>query len=171
MIKKFILCDQAPWLWSDLNESDESMIIHGGHRGDPYELKKGLIYLGSKAKKFLIQKIFSSLADNFSNGNSIMELEGMMKQHFNYSSKELVKLLINHYMTDWRDILPIIDVPTLIITGKTTFAMDLKCADYLHKTIKNSELVVFTKEDKGNHIMVANAPEKFNKVVIDFLKK
>ena len=47
-------------------------------------------------------------------------------------------------MTDWKDLLPI-KVPNLIITGKTTLAMDLKCADYLHKSIKNSEIVVFTK--------------------------
>ncbi len=33
----------------------------------------------------------------------------------------------------------------------------------LHKSIKNSEIVVFTKEDKGIHIMKANAPEKFDK--------
>lgn len=88
-----------------------------------------------------------------------MELEGIMKKHFKYDSKQLVKLVINHYMTVWRDILPIIEVPTLIISGETTFAMDLKCADYLHKTIKNSELVIFTKEEKGGHIMMANAPE------------
>jgi pimeloyl-ACP methyl ester carboxylesterase len=176
MIKKFILCDQAPWLWSDLNETDESMILHGGHRGQPYELKKGYDISWEEGQKVFDSKDFfpngpSSLADSFPNGNRVMELEGIMKKHFKYDSKQLVKLCINHYMTDWRDILPIIDIPTLIITGETTFAMDLKCADYLHKSIKNSELVVFTKEDKGNHIMMANNPEKFNKIVIDFLKK
>ena len=36
MIKKFILCDQAPWLWSAQNQSDESMVLHGGHYGHPY---------------------------------------------------------------------------------------------------------------------------------------
>ena len=75
-----------------------------------------------------------------------MELEGIMKKHFKYDSKQLVKLVINHYMTDWRDILPIIEVPTLIISGETTFEIDLKCADYLHKSIKNSELVIFTRK-------------------------
>ena len=61
MIKKFILCDQAPWLWSDPNETDESMILHGGHRGHPYEFKKDMIFLGKKVKKSSIQKIFSQL--------------------------------------------------------------------------------------------------------------
>ena len=41
MIKKFILCAQSPWLWSDPNEIDD-MILHGGHPGHLYELKKGL---------------------------------------------------------------------------------------------------------------------------------
>ena len=49
-------------------------------------------------------------------------------------------------MIDWRNILPIIEVPTLIISGETTFEIDLKCADYLHKSIKNSELVIFTRK-------------------------
>ena len=33
-------------------------------------------------------------------------------------------------MTDWKDLLPFIKVPNLIIIGETTLAMDLKCADY-----------------------------------------
>ena len=33
-------------------------------------------------------------------------------------------------MTDWKDLLPIIKVLNLIITGETTLEMDLKCADY-----------------------------------------
>ncbi len=65
-----------------------------------------------------------------------MELEGIMKKYFKYDSKQLVKLLINYYMNDWSNILPIIKVPTLIITGELTFTMDLKYANYLHKSIK-----------------------------------
>ena len=39
-------------------------------------------------------------------------------------------------MTDWRDLLPIIKVPILIIIEETTFAMDLICADYLHNQLR-----------------------------------
>lgn len=72
MIKKFILCDQAPWLWSDPNESDESMILHGGHRGHPYELKKGYDISWEEGQKVFDSKNFfpngpSSLADSFPN--------------------------------------------------------------------------------------------------------
>lgn len=62
MIKKFILVDQPPWLWSDLNESDESMILQEVVEVNLMDLKNDLIYIGKKAKKFLILKIISQLA-------------------------------------------------------------------------------------------------------------
>ena len=40
----------------------------------------------------------------------------------------------------------------------------------LHKSIKNSEIVVFTKEDKGIHIMKANAPENLIKYMYLLIK-
>ena len=175
MIKKFILCDQPPCLWSDLNENDESMMLHGGNRGEPYGLKKGYDISWEEGQKVFDSKDYfptapSSLAESLPNGKRVLELEGIMKNHFNYDAKQLVKLVINHYMTDWRDILPIIEVLTLIIAGENSHAMDVKCAELMHKTIKNSKLVVFTKEEYGNHIMMANSPEKFNKIVIEFLE-
>ena len=39
----------------------------------------------------------------------------------------------------------------------------------LYKSIKNSDIVVFTKEEKGIHIMKANEPEKFDKNVKTYI--
>ena len=176
MIKKFIFIDQSPWLWSDPYESDESMNSHGGHRGHPYTFNKGFNVSWEEGQKIFDSKDFfetapTTLAQSTPNGLRVLELEGIMKKHFNYDSKQLVKLVINHYMTDWRDVLNIIEVPTLLIVGENTHALTMECANLMLKSLKNGELVVFTKEEYGNHIMMANSPEKFNRVVIEFLEK
>ena len=96
MIKKFILCDQPPWLWSDLNENDESMMLHGGNRGEPYGLKKGYDISWEEGQKVFDSKDYfptapSYLAESLPNGKRVLELEGIMKNHFNYDEKTISK--------------------------------------------------------------------------------
>ena len=92
MIKKFILVDQPPWLWSDLNESDESMILHGGLRGEPYGFKKWFDISWEKGQKFFDSKDYfptcgKTIAESTPKGLKVMELEEIMKKHYNYNSK------------------------------------------------------------------------------------
>ena len=176
MVDKFVFVDQSPWLWSDTGESDESMREHCGHRGNPYGLYDAFLKSWEEGEKAFAADEYwptsaSSLADSFEKGNHVMELEGIMRQRFEYRAEPLARLLVNHYMTDWRDILKILTVPTMVITGETTHAMNAECTEWMRQNLQNGEIVVFTKEEKGNHILMANSPEKFNRTVIEFLQK
>ncbi|MEE4563906.1 alpha/beta hydrolase [Paenibacillus polymyxa] len=176
MIDKLILVDQSPWLWSDVGESDESMELHCGHRGNPYGLYDAYANSWADGNNAYGAPEYwptgpASLAENRPTGDRVMELEGIMNERYQYQNKLLAGLLVNHYMTDWRDIIEIIDVPTLYITGETTHAMNAACIAWLKQAIKGVEMVVFSKEEYGNHIMMANSPEKFNRTVTEFLQK
>lgn len=176
MIDKLILVDQSPWLWSDAGESDASMELHCGHRGNPYGLYNAFKLSWEEGfKAFAAPEYWptsaSSLAESRPQGNHVMEFEEIYRSRFEYPREPLARLLINHYMTDWRDIVSIIKAPTLIITGENTHAMNAACAAWMNHAIKGSELVVFTKAEYGNHIMMANSPKKFNRTVIEFLQK
>ncbi len=67
---------------------------------------------------------------------------------------------------DVRDVLPHVDVPTLLVYGDRDVRAPLTVAETLHAAISASKLVVFP--DAG-HICNIEAPDEFNAAVRDFL--
>jgi non-heme chloroperoxidase len=74
-------------------------------------------------------------------------------------------LLLDHAFHDWRDVLPLITVPTLVIGG-TMMTQSIK---WLASQIPSSTLTIFSAEDHGGHFMFWENPTKFNAVVRAFL--
>jgi pimeloyl-ACP methyl ester carboxylesterase len=62
-----------------------------------------------------------------------------------------------------------IRVPTLILTGDKDNLILPQNSKFLHEHIKNSNLVVLSP-NIGHHIQF-EAPDKYHKAVLDFLKK
>ena len=78
------------------------------------------------------------------------------------------RLLNDHLGRDWRDIIPTIKVPTMILMGgKSHFASPLLW-DWLNQNIKGSELKIIKE---GGHGYYESHPDEFNALVLDFLKK
>ena len=74
MIKKFVLCDQSPWLWSNQNMNKcfymvDIVVIH-------MNKKKDLFFFWEEGQKVFDSKNFlsSSLDDSFPNVNRVLEL-------------------------------------------------------------------------------------------------
>jgi non-heme chloroperoxidase len=81
--------------------------------------------------------------------------------------KVMRRLLLDHLANDWRDIIPTIKVPTMIIMGgKSHFASPLLW-EWLHTNIQGSRLEIM--QDAG-HGFYESHPDVFNKLAIDFLK-
>lgn len=77
-------------------------------------------------------------------------------------------LLYNHATQDWRDVIPRIDIPTLVVAGRISF-IPWKSVAWVHEQIRGSQFEIFEEEEGGQHFMfIENAP-KFNRVVADFL--
>lgn len=67
---------------------------------------------------------------------------------------------------DLRDILPLVDVPTLLIWGSADQRSPVRVGEALHAGIDGSKLVVL--EGPG-HVVNLEAPDRFNKEVRSFL--
>jgi non-heme chloroperoxidase len=65
-------------------------------------------------------------------------------------------------------VIPRINKPTLIVTGKGSF-FPLQSQEWIHKQIKGSKLEVFEANEGGSHFMFLENPAKFNKIVGDFI--
>jgi non-heme chloroperoxidase len=74
-------------------------------------------------------------------------------------------LLFIHCSIDWRDTIPLINLPTLVIGGKKSL-VPWQSQVWIHEHIPGSKLEIF--EDRG-HIMFYEEPDRFNQMLIDFI--
>ncbi|ETS82911.1 hypothetical protein PFICI_04787 [Pestalotiopsis fici W106-1] len=68
---------------------------------------------------------------------------------------------------DWREVLPQVKVPTLIIGGEAS-VLQQDTSRWMHTQIPGSKLHLFGKE-KGGHFTFWEFPEAFNKVLDEFV--
>ena len=93
------------------------------------------------------------------------EIQFMIDENMKIPKEYSARLAYIHWLTDWRDIIPTITLPTLIISGKKSF-VNWKSQAWNNEHIPGSKIVFF--EGRG-HIMFFEEPEKFNRAVEDFI--
>jgi non-heme chloroperoxidase len=77
-------------------------------------------------------------------------------------------LLYNHSTQDWRDLIPRIDTPSLVVGGRVS-VVPWRSQAWVADQIKGARLEIFEEADGGNHFMFIEAPDKFNSIVADFV--
>ena len=92
----------------------------------------------------------------------------IIAQNLTFPREYAATLLYNKSIQDWRDVIPRISVPTLVIGGKASHT-PWKSQAWIHDQIPNSELVLFDEDEGGHHFMFISCPDKFNQVVATFL--
>lgn len=80
------------------------------------------------------------------------------------------KLLNDHAMQDWRDVLPRIDVPTLVVGGEVSHVAP-GSQEWSAKQIPGAELRIFTRAEGGAHFPFFESPDTFAPVLLDFLRR
>ncbi|MBF4160751.1 alpha/beta fold hydrolase [Nocardioides acrostichi] len=78
------------------------------------------------------------------------------------------RLLIDHVTQDWRDVLPRIDVPTLVTGGAVSHVVP-SSQEWITAQIPGARLVMFSREDGGGHFPFFEAPKPFAAVIEDFV--
>ena len=77
-------------------------------------------------------------------------------------------LMRQHAPVDWRDVIRRIRLPTLVIGGEASLA-PASSIRWIAEQIPGAILEIFGGEEGGSHFMFAENPNKFNRVVLDFL--
>ncbi|MEJ1112334.1 MULTISPECIES: alpha/beta fold hydrolase [unclassified Kribbella] len=78
------------------------------------------------------------------------------------------ELLRDHALQDWRDVLPHIDVPTLVIGGEVSHVASTSQA-WIASQIPGAQLKVFSKDEGGAHFPFFESPKDFAPVFTDFI--
>jgi len=79
------------------------------------------------------------------------------------------ELLVNHAFTDWRDVLPRLTVPTLVIGGDLSL-FPAQGISALAAQIPGADLRIFSADELGSHFLFWENSQLFNKTVGDFLQ-
>jgi non-heme chloroperoxidase len=77
-------------------------------------------------------------------------------------------LLYNHSTQDWRDLIPRIELPTLVVGGRVS-VVPWQSQAWIAEQVPGARLEIFEEEEGGNHFMFIEGHEKFNDIVADFV--
>ena len=94
--------------------------------------------------------------------------EWMIQCSLRMARKDAATLLLNHGCQDWRDIIPRIALPTLVIAGRVSL-IPWKSVVWIAKQIPGAQLEIFEENEGGSHFMFVENPTKFNQIVSTFV--
>jgi len=163
-LSKIILVDQSPFLTSDPNWTQQEL-EDSGAIFTAKQVVDTVAALRSKEAEQVVRQI----------------IDGMVTQHATPEMKEWIvqcslkmprdlagTLAYNHWHMDWRDLIPRINLPTLIVSGRVSI-IPWKSQERIHHQIKGSQFEVFEETEGGQHFMFIENPEKFNRTIIKYL--
>jgi len=69
-------------------------------------------------------------------------------------------------VADWRDVLPQVDVPTWVVTGRLSPYCDVEGMHWFANEVPDGTLTIFEESGHSPHVSEA---EKFNRQLLDFV--
>jgi non-heme chloroperoxidase len=91
----------------------------------------------------------------------------LLEQNRQMLREHAATLFLDHALQDWRDVLPLITVPTLVLGG-TSSLFPPAASKAIAKAIPNATARII--EDRGSHFAFWENPEAFNREVREFLQ-
>lgn len=98
------------------------------------------------------------------------EYDWIVEQNAKMSDENAAALLLDHAFKDWRDVLPRITVPSLVLAGNLSIFPHAGI-EWVASQIPEAEQYTFSSDEKGSHFAFWENPDKFNAVVEEFLAK
>lgn len=96
------------------------------------------------------------------------DLEWIFQCNFRMTRKDASTLLLNHAFQDWRDIIPRITLSTLVVGGRVS-PIPWRSQEWIAQQIRGAQLEIFEEEEGGSHFMFVENPDKFNRIVKEFI--
>ncbi len=169
-LSKLILIDQSPVLTSNPNWNKEEL-IESGAVFDAQQLYSTIAILKNGSGDEYLRQGLGQGFDFWVSRDAISEIkeliiQNVLKVPFDYAGS----LMYDHWLNDWRETIPRIRLPTLIVSGRAS-PTPWKSQKWIHRKIMGSQLVIFEEEEGGKHLMFIENPERFNRVLMEFLTR
>ena len=163
-LSKLILIDQAPTVTAWPGWTDEEKAT-AGTVGEPTSVYDGPAKLigsdGAKSTEDFIMNVFTK---TFPQGQRTWALEENRKLPRRYAAR----LAVDNKVQDWRDVIPRINIPTLVVGGRASFFTP-KSQEWIGTQIPGAQVEIFDEHEGGSHFMFLENPAKFNQIVRAFM--
>jgi non-heme chloroperoxidase len=160
---KLILIDQMPMMtsnpaWSPQVQEDAGAIFDGKSL---FEIVNALAGPdGVKTTEGLIRSMFTRQYP-------MDAVNWVIQENLKFPREYAARLLFDHATNDWRDLIPMLNIPTLVVGGKESL-VPWKSQIWIGKQINGAKTEIFEENEGGAHYMFMENPEKFNRLVKDF---
>ncbi len=163
-IARYLLVDEPPVVVANPGWTDEERWTAGGmmEPNDLYQFADRLA--GPDGETATREMIFSMVTEAMSEEQK----EELLAINLQFPRALAARLLINNATQDWRDTIPRINRPTLVVSGRGS-QVTWQSQQWIHEQIAGSRIEFFDAEEGGSHFMFLEAPDRFNAVVADFI--
>jgi len=163
-LSKLLLIDQMPMITSNPAWSEEERVSSGAIF-NPQSLYETINALAGPdgvetTRGFIGNMVTKSIPD--------ADKEWIIERNLRMPRQHAATLLYNHGTQDWRDLIPRLELPTLVVGGRTS-VVPWQSQEWIAATVPGARLEIFEEEEGGNHFMFIEGQEKFNDIVADFV--
>ena len=155
-IARLILVDEPPVLVANPGWSPEERWTAGGIM-DPNDLYRFADRLAGPDGEAATREILFSMVTS---AMSKAQKEELLAVNLQFPRPLAARLILNNAIQDWRDTIPRIDLPTLIVFGMAS-PHPVQCQQWIRDQIDGSRLEIFEAEEGGSHFLFLEAPERF----------
>lgn len=92
----------------------------------------------------------------------------LLEQNLQFPRRHAATLLAQLATQDWRDVIPRLTLPTLIVGGRVSL-VPWQSQAWIQAHIPGSRLEIFEEHEGGNHHMFIEGAAKFNRLLREFL--
>lgn len=118
---------------------------------------------GAQVTRDMIQSMFTS-------GAAPETVQWVIDKNLLMPRDLAARLLLSNIFNDWRDVIPRNAAPTLVVGGEAS-VVSPRSTRWIAEHIAGSRLEMFSEAQGGSHFMFFENPDRFNRIVIDFLEQ
>ena len=163
-LSKLILADEPPFLIANPAWDDKELETSGATFDAEAVVNTSNALAGPDGEATTIDFIGNMVTSSISEE----EKAWIIRRNMKLPRQHAATLFYNHCAQDWRDVIPRINIPTLVIGGKAS-VVPWKSQVWIHEQIPDSKIVLFEENEGGQHFMFIEGAEKFNRTVLEFL--
>lgn len=163
-ISRLILVDESPCIITDPSWEESEATSLGSIFTPATAHEMGASLRGAEGREYAAGFLRSLFSPSLSAEDFVWLKQQWSKMNLSHAAT----LLINHAAEDWRDVIPTITVPTLVVGGELS-VFGINSARWIASHIPDSKLEIFKEDESGSHFMFWENDAKFNEIVEKFL--
>ncbi len=164
-LSRLVLVDEAPMCTGMPGWSDQDRLTYGCMFPNATELES---FVSAIAGTLTAKGVKNLIRGMFTASISEAELDWVAERNVMLPREAAAELFYNHCLTDWRDVVQSITLPTLVV-GAEASVFSAPSQRWIAAQNPNATVEIFEASQGGSHFMFIENPERFNRAVGAFL--